>query len=166
MKEQDLGHGQHIMGFDTLDEMLAFIAKAEDAVQAQPITPQQQSIDWGAYVFRAVADGPDHALAIWGHVWSLTEWREKEIAAGATQEELEYSTERLVDAHERGYRYGEYYSEPYPKGDIGSAHISTLWPISRRDFEYARRIGWRMGNEIWERLRAEVGAAARKERKG
>lgn len=160
MKDEDLGHGIHITGFGSLEEMLEHMQAAEAEANAAYLAPQQRAIDWGAYVFRAVPDGENGALAIWGHVWTLTEWRERETKAGATEDELVYSTERLVDAHGRGYRYGEYYSEICPEGDHGSAHISTLWPITRRDYEYARRIGWRMGTEIWARLRAEIHDAA------
>jgi hypothetical protein len=64
--------------------------------------------------------------------------------------------ERTDDSYTRGYRFGRWYSVVEPDGEVGSAHISACWPISRRDFEYARRNGWRLGHQIRERLHAEM----------
>jgi hypothetical protein len=155
VKEEKAGSVHIVSG--TLEEILAYMAEAEEEANARPLLPSQREIDWGSYVFSVEEVGEGEALAIFGHVWSFDEWQEKEKRAGATQEELDYSSERIVDAHERGYRYGEYWSvATFGRPDIGSKHISVLWPISRRDFEYARRIDWRLNEEFFRRVQEQV----------
>ena len=153
-----------VRSFNSLEEMLAAMDADEEEANARPLMAPQREVTWGSYVFKVEQIADNEALAIWGHVWSLEEYQERETKAGAEPEELRYSTERLVDAHERGYRYGEYWSVVCSdRPDFGSAHVSTLWPITRRDFEYTRRNGWRLGHEIWERLSQEVFAAEKED---
>jgi hypothetical protein len=157
-------YGPRVTAYSSLEEMLTAMGQAEDEANAKRLLAPQREVTWGSYTFKAEMVGEQEALAVWGHVWSLEEYQEKERKAGAEEDELRYSTERLVDAHERGYRYGDWWSVVCSdRPDLGSSHVSVLWPITRRDFEYARRNGWRMGHEIWERLRHEVFAAEKED---
>src|SRR5215831_8369563 len=48
----------------------------------------------------------------------------------------------LESAHAAGWRYGRWYSQVDPDGDLGQHHVAHLIPISRRQFLAARRDGW------------------------
>lgn len=146
---------QWVGSFEDLDELFEEMAQDEEAANAR-VLPRQREIDWGSYVFRAVENGAGQALAIWGHVWTLEEFLEREKKAGAEPDELGYVEFRAKELHARGYRYGEYYSIVAERPDIGSAHIASLWPISRRDFEYARRLRWEIWPDFLERMKVEV----------
>lgn len=153
MKEESrLPYGGAIFSFDNMEEFFAQQA-ANEAQANTNVVPPQREITWGSYVVRLVPD-----LVIWG---SIPEWddlvaKERSYYADpfdeGEEEEFTYTIEGLKDRLERGYVFGTWSSVIEP-GELGDAHISTLWPIQRRDYEYARRLGWRMGNLVWNRIR-------------
>lgn len=148
-----------IRTFSDIEEIFSEMERDEDLANTK-VLPGQDKITWDSYVFRAVEGEQSKALAIWGHIWSLEENLERERKAGATEEELEYTKAKLLELHDRGYRYGEWWSVVcHDRPDIGDAHISTLWPISRRDFEYARRMHWEIWSSFLTKTKAEVAMA-------
>lgn len=146
MREQKLGPGINIVGFDSMEEMLAYQAEQEAIANAQ-VLPKQLEITWGDYVFRVI-DG----LAIWGEIFT----RETFLGPNEDDEELIAEWEDLQDAYDRGYRYGQWYSVVEPKGEYGSAHLVNLWKITERDFERARLVNWEVWSEFASRISEEI----------
>jgi hypothetical protein len=145
----------HIFTGKNLEEIFEQMDQAE-AEANERVLPAQRAIDWNERVFRAVSDGEGGAIAIWGKVWSQEEWQRREADAGATEAELRSSLQVLLSSHDRGYRFGEYWSVVTPEGEIGSAHISSLWPITVDDFEVAKRNEWQIWPEFLARIQGEV----------
>lgn len=115
MKEKKLGQGISVQGFDSLEELLDYQMRQESK-NANQALPEQWAIGVGDYVFRLVDE-----LPIFGHI-----------------------TQRSA-GYDKGYRYGRFYSSVLPEGEYGSAHVATLWKISRNEFNRARRLHW----EVW-----------------
>jgi hypothetical protein len=88
-----------------------------------------EEVDWGDYAATESA-----GLLIIGRVWTLEEVESGEREAGAPEEELRYTVRMMKDAHHRGYRFGEYMSEPYPDGELGSHHVSRLRKITKQQY--------------------------------
>lgn len=158
MEEQDLGHGRRIVGFSSLEEMLAYQQQREEEAQAQPLLPEQRAITWGDHVMRVV-EGP---LMIYGHIYTEEELVQIEADAGATDVEIREELRVLRETHARGYRYGRYYSEVVPKGEVGDAHLVTLWPISPEDFVEAQQRDWKLSVPLARRVVNEVRASAQR----
>jgi hypothetical protein len=148
MKEQKLPYGNAVIGFDSSDEMFAYMDEQERIAIAGAL-PEQWLIDWGSWAVRMVED-----LAIFGEIWD-----QEQVLGPDPDEEAEEELRQIIDSHRRGYRYGKWYSEVEPEGEYGSAHVVSLWEISKDDFEVGRRNGWRIWPELAFRIRRDVTAA-------
>ena len=157
MKEQKLGPGISIQGFDSLEEMLQYQAEKEQEALHNTL-PEQAAITWGDYVFRMVDD-----LAIFGHIMTPAEYLSDTIGSDepdeATVSEIEGEMKGLERSHVHGYRYGKWFSEVEPTGEYGSAHVVALWGITQEDFEQAERNGWRIWPELGLRIVRETRVA-------
>jgi hypothetical protein len=154
MKEKKLGQGKSIQGFESLEEMQRYLLAEERSMIARTL-PEQWNITWGARVVRN-ADG----LPIFGHVFTEREFLGESITGDPAQdEETMAELDDLRDAHERGYRYGRWYSTVEPDGEYGSAHVVALWEITETDFERARAGGWTLWPELAERVYTEQSQA-------
>ena len=149
MREQDLGRGQKIIGFDSFEELMAFQEKEERLANAEVIE-EQKEITWGDYVFRVIDE-----LVIFGHLFTRDEYMEDASA----------NTEDTDRWYARGYRYGQFFSEVVPRGEYGSAHIINLWPITKGDFEVAQAHGWHIWPELLDRLYNETKTALQRKEK-
>ena len=164
MKEHDLPYGMSVVGFDTMDEFWEYQAKKEAQANAAVVSLQRE-IGYGSYVVRLVPN-----LVIWGYISALEEVKAAERKYYSDPfgegEEDEYNgiIDGVTDRFKRGYRYGRFYSEVEPAGELGDAHISTLWPITEKDFERARRNRWQLWPELADRLKAQF-EEAKKEMK-
>lgn len=160
MKEQDLGRGNKIIGFDSTEEMLEYMDSKESEVaeQMKDLLEPQKGIGYGSYALRVIPYDDDTSLAIFGYIYTEDEIREQEIEAGASTEdgELEFILAGMADAHERGYRYGTWHSVVLPDGEPGDAHLVTLWPITEADYHTALDLGWEMPTHLAERIREEL----------
>jgi len=145
VKEQDLGRGQRIIGFDTQEELFNYLASQRQAsIEALAHTlPEQNAIGWGSHVFKVAP--PD--LAIFGYI--------------LTEAELEDPEELAMtrDARTRGMVYGQWFSEVVPEGEYGSTHIIECWPITTWEFRLAGEKGWQPWPELLDRVRDEIDAA-------
>jgi len=139
MKEQKLPHGHSVMGFESMEEMQAYMADAE-ARAIRAAIPRQWEISWGAYVLRVV-----DTLVIFGHIWGSSDYE--------YTEELEHER---INNYPRGYRYGKWYSEVLPEGELGSAHVSTLWEITEQEFMAAEKNNWELDEEVGKRIAREI----------
>lgn len=117
-----------VQGFDSLDEMLAYMAEQEARANAAVRPRQLAALGWGKYGLRMAEEMP-----IWTEIYT-----QDEAAEGEDPETMR----DLLASYDRGYRYGKHYSTVEPTGEIGSVHIATMWPISKDDFNVAQEIGW------------------------
>ena len=160
MKEQDLGHGRKIIGFDSAEEMFAYMAEreAELAEEMKHLTEPQKGIGYGQYVLRMTPVGEEEPLAIFGYIYTKAEFRELELAAGANPNdgELDFIMERLQSAYDRGYRYGNWFSVACPEGEPGDSPLTTLWPITEADYQHALNNGWEMPAYLVRRVHDEI----------
>lgn len=113
--------------FGSIEEAFA---KMEDAERAANLVlhPRQQSINFGDYVIREA-----HGFIIWGYILEKEQRDEGEDAG---------TVDQLDRLFVRGYRYGRWHSSVLPEGEFGDAHISTMWPIMKEDFDKAGKYGW------------------------
>jgi hypothetical protein len=151
MKEQKLGTGQSIIGFDSVEEMQDYLATQEANAIAGTLV-EQWAITWGDYVIRFVDD-----LVIWGDL----ETQEELVATETSddEEESRHELEQALDSHGRGYRFGKWFSTVEPTGEYGSAHVVTLWKISKEEFDAAGENDWEMWPELANKLANEMVAA-------
>jgi hypothetical protein len=158
MKEQDLGHGNKIIGFESMEEMQAYMAEQEQQGIKYSLD-EQWRITWGSHVVRVVDE-----LWIFGEIF--TESRYLELNGPVIEEDLDeearYELDALRDSHARGYRYGRWFSIVEPEGEYGSAHVVNLWEIDRSDFERARAARWEVPPDLAYRVGQEVGDALQK----
>lgn len=145
MREQPLGPGISVQGFDSMEEMLAYQAEQE-RIATQTAMAEQWEISYGDYVFRIIDN-----LQIFGEIFTR-----ESFLGPAPDKELVDEWVELTEAYERGYRYGRWYSKVVPEGEYGSAHVVTLWKITERDFERARMLGWEVWSELAIRMSQEI----------
>lgn len=154
MTEYEHSPRAHIVGFESMEEIMSYMAEAEETAIAQTL-PEQWDITWGDYVIRRQDD-----VAIFGVVFT-----EDELSFGteASPEEIEEELRGLRSAYGRGYRYGRWFSIVEPNGELGSAHVCSLWKISQDDFELARGKGWVIWSDLANRMYHEIsGSVVRK----
>ena len=152
MREVPLGHGNRIIGFDSLEEILEYQANAErEAIQST--LPPQWEIAEGDRVFRLVGE-----LAIFGHILTRDEFLGED-----PDEELLDEWSQFGQSYVKGYRYGRWYSVVEPTGEYGSAHVASLWKITPAEFARAQAEDWHAWPELIERVAVEI-AVARKGR--
>jgi hypothetical protein len=156
MKEQDLGMGSHIVGFDSTEEMFAYLAERRAAMAEAMLhlAEPQRRIIWGSYCVRMHPISETEVLAIFGQIYTEEEIRALELAAGSDEEELSYTMAHLRENYAAGYRYG-WWASVIEKGEPGDAHVSLCWPITRDDYEAARANQWEMSEELYARIYAE-----------
>jgi hypothetical protein len=160
MKEQDLGHGQKIVGFDSLEEMFAYQERKEQEASASTV-PEQWAIARGDRVIRI-----HHGLVIFGHIFTEAEFLMEDTVDDENSDELLAELRSLRGSFDRGYRYGKWYSVVKPSGEYGSAHVCNLWNITHGEFETGRRKEWKAWPELITKVTEELGAAqTRKEQR-
>jgi hypothetical protein len=158
VREEDLGHGNRILGFESLEEMIEYQAQQEAELaqrMAGGLPDEQEGISYGSYALRLVPTG-DKPLVIFGRVAPLKEFAVSELEHGADLDELVFTLTRLRDLHERGYRYGTWYSTVCPDGEVGDAHVTTLWPITEADYQHALNNRWECPRYLYDRVLAEM----------
>jgi hypothetical protein len=158
MKEQNLGPGITMLGFESAEEMTAYMAEREaDAIAGS--LDEQWAISWGARVLRIVDE-----LWIFGHIYTHQEYSDLEPGT-EMDDEMIAELVQLQESHDLGYRYGRWYSEVVPDGEYGSSHVINLWEITLADFEEARANDWHPSPELAFRVGTEVAEAYKKKGK-
>jgi hypothetical protein len=143
------------------EEFFQFMAQQEAEAIAHTLD-EQWAIGWGTYVLRVV-DG----LWIFGKIFTEAQFLEVEqFDEAELDEEGQYELQHLRDMHERGYRYGQWFSEVVPNGEYGSSHVVNLWEISYPDFREAQARGWEVPPELAFKVGSEVGDALQRREKG
>ena len=155
IKREKIGPGMSITtGFDSVEEMMAHLHKEEVAANKRTWPKQRALIECkeDQYYMNIAVDPRE--LFIVGEAWSLEHARREELKAfhkmeGTTQlseeqwKEFRQSCKNLEDSRKRGYIMSRGYSVIEPRGELGSVHINSMWPISKLAFEECRRQGWR-----------------------
>lgn len=133
--------GEVFRTYDSWEQMFDAIRESEARANAT-LTPAQKAVVYGSYWVTLYPDYGD--LWVFGYVLTEEESYRSEIEAGADPEEARYTAERLRDSYARGYRFGKAYSVITPEGEYGSTHVASIaMPITKEQFEQARRDGWR-----------------------
>lgn len=148
---------EHVIAYDSLDEMMTDQAKREDEANER-VTPTQSAITFGDYALNISV--MEHVGPVWGHIYTREEagrleadayakigertgskepW--KEDGFDTLEAALKYQDDHLVEQRERGYVYGDWFSTPYPDDEIGSAHVSVLIPIPQEIYDDAKAHG-------------------------
>lgn len=126
--------------YNSYEEMMQAMAENEDAANSR-VSERQREVTWGSHYvgFHPYADD---VIVIFGYVFTQEQANESELRAGASEEDAADAAAALANAHERGYRFGRGYSSFLPEGELGSTHISTIWPVSKELFDAAMVAGW------------------------
>ena len=97
----------------------------------------QRNIGWGDHVVRFAdhpAGPPDRPLVIFGAIPTEAEY--------LRAEGLDVLDIRREMSMARGYRWGRWHSSVVPDGELGSAHVVNLQPISSAEFDDAGSVMW------------------------
>jgi hypothetical protein len=128
------------IGFDSMDEMQAYLETAEREAFAR-INPVQRWVmhatDETVYWVRSW----EHIL-IFGEAWTAQQMIDSETEHGADEDEAKHSAQHILDQRRRGYLFGKAWSVIEPRGELGTTHVSEVVPIPFALFEYARRNDW------------------------
>jgi len=145
MREQDIGHGNKILGFDTKEEMEAYLesSRRRDHEALAEAVAEQNTLTYGSYVARVAGD-----LLIFGRIMTEDEF----------EDPLEW-VQVQESRDEYGQIYGQWYSIACPEGEYGSAHIISCWPIPEAVFVYAKHANWVPWAELIHTLKEEISAA-------
>lgn len=136
----------NVRSYGSFDEMMSDMAAAE-AEANEKVTDIQRQITWGSKAMALVYHGTTY-IPIFGsvyskqHLWDSERKYYPEKMSDEQDEEFSEILSNIEDAHERGYRYGDWFSILEPAGEIGSHHIVNLYPITDEDFEVAKASGW------------------------
>jgi len=123
--------------FNSLEEMLDYEAKAE-AKANEAIVEKQREVVWGSHFIKV-----NHDIAVFGYVPTKEENHEGILrASGHVKIVADAEMEDLEKAYDRGYRFAMHYSAAVPKGELGSSHLSQLWPITKEEFLQAKAESW------------------------
>jgi len=150
MKEQNLGRGVKVLGFETMEEMVAYQLNAEHEAN-QHCLDEQKAIPWGGYVLRVEDD-----LSIFGRLYTKEEYMEDGSVDSSNADTF----------FNRNFRYGQFFSVVVPTGEYGSAHVVELWPITKSDFDEAQERAWTMWPELLDRVYTETKEALERREKG
>jgi hypothetical protein len=127
---------QQIQFFDDIDDMFAALDKGVKKANDMTL-PRQKLIQYGDYWMRMWED-----LIIFGRISTTEELDAEERRLGATEEEIAYEHEAMDYSYSRGFRFGRAYSIVEPTGELGDTHISQMVPITKEEFEDAKRLNW------------------------
>lgn len=131
-----------IIEFDNLDDMLAYQARLEEAAQ-QAILPSQRAMKPGDFWMRPV---DEMGIFVFGRWHTPDEVYEAEREAGAPEAEAQQARAHEAERAARGYMFGTAYSPIEPEGELGSTHVSLVWPISEGEFLNAQDHFWELGS--------------------
>jgi len=125
-----------IQAFDNLDDMFAAINRGIDRANSM-VLPRQSLIKQGDYWMRMWED-----VIIFGRISTTEELDAEERRLGASEEEIEWEHETMENSYSNGFRFGRAYSVIESEGELGDTHISTMVPITKEEFEDAKRLNW------------------------
>lgn len=132
-----------VHSFESVEQALAFMAERERAANEQ-VTETQREITEGSY-FKRVLDIPEHVV-IYGYIPTMDEVERTERAYltedAEGEAEWEFTKQMMLDSRKRGYFFSHCYSVIVPEGEMGDVHISTMQPITKAEFDEAKRNDW------------------------
>lgn len=141
-----------------MEDLQAILEKSREQREAadNAASPLQKAITWGDYV---LSRDPNSGVYVFG---MLTP-RETLIAEETEGIEDEYLVKAIKDEiderHRQHLRFGRFFSsldENTKKGEHGTKHVVSLWPISKEDFEAAEANGWEASESLIDRVQDEV----------
>lgn len=137
-----------VRSFESMDDMIAYMRDQTGKANAG-LAPEQASLRPGCYwVQFAYAED----VAIFGHSFTTDLYVSSELDATDESESVElYGSHQAHADHLRkehandwanGYMFGRAYSIYEPKGELGSTHKASVWPISPATFAAAGGANW------------------------
>lgn len=155
MEKHELpGGGMFASG--TWEELQELMARNEYTANTE-LWPEQKNMleTKGDQYFLNIQPGLD--FAIFGEAWSVETSDRSELKSygvksveelstgdNGDREAYDYTCKALRASRERGYIFGQAYSIVCPDGELGSTHVSQMWPISKEAFEEARTLNWKL----------------------
>jgi hypothetical protein len=154
IKEESFGMGSGIaFGFKDFDDFARYLGKKEREAMARILPEQERMIDCEKEQFFINIAVDLRELFIAGEAWSLSRARKEELASYKVESVTELSdedkecfnesTRMMWSSRKRGYIFGRAYSEIEPRGELGSTHVTCMWPIPEAAFKEAKEQNWR-----------------------
>jgi len=126
----------HVQEFNSLEEMLAEIARQREAADAH-VGDRGRLFRPGQ---RFVRLAPEFGTIIYGEILDPIE---AEREAGADEDELEFQRQLRDAPHMVNFRFCRCWSEICPEGEFGDVHVSSMHlDITAAEFDRARDAGW------------------------
>jgi hypothetical protein len=126
----------HVQGFDSMDEMMATMAAAEDSANAGLFPGQIRARDDVLNTIHWAQVVSDWDIVIFGVTPPIAVIAERDPGFD------------IADNRERGYLTGTAYSNVEPDGEIGDTHVSQIVPIDAEVFVLAQAAGWPSFTEV------------------
>ena len=134
------------MTFETDEEMWATMHRMEQQANALLLPAQcrlRDSVETAMWWFQAYSD-----FNIWGRAWTVAECDASSRKFSDDEAEILSETNAVLEARTRGYLFGMAHSIVTPEGELGSTHVSKVFPISEQLFELARAADWNIVDEL------------------
>lgn len=141
-----------VVSYGSFEEMMAEQQKKEEEAN-QRVLAIQREITYGSYALRPY-ETKEGILPILCKVPTIEEFLEDEgydENNPEDMEEKEYALQSLKQRYERGYRFA-YCSSIIEPGEWGDFHISTAFPITKEEYEFAAAHDWHISPETWTRV--------------
>lgn len=153
--------------FGSIDEMYEQMHRHEEAALQDTLPDQIDGCSWGKYGIRMAPvnkmvqqikgiDLGEEEIMIFTDIFTAEQLEEMELEAGASEAEAMEFSQRKHELYDRGYRSGMHYSIVEPEGELGDAHVFTMWPITKDDFAWAKAHGWKLHPGAMARVQNEI----------
>lgn len=142
----------HLFGgmYPSVQAMIRARSKVEYVLGQQVTETQRDLCVPGCWAYFEIADAfrepNEHGstrLTVFGEVPDIDDLERSERASGCDDAHARLLRKRIVNAHNRGWLFGRWYSVVTgDNGEWGAVHISTLEPLTHESFLEARARGW------------------------
>jgi hypothetical protein len=144
----------HLFGgrYPSVQSLIRARTKVEWALNQHVTQEQRDKCVPGCWVFFEVDTyskvlGPNgepgtKRIPIFGEIPDVEDLEKTERTANADDAHARGLRRRVIDAHNRGWLFGKWYSTLAPEGEWGAMHISTLVPMTQESFLASKARGW------------------------
>jgi hypothetical protein len=128
-EEQKVAPGITAIGFETTEELVAWMDEQRAEVMSRSIDPNQMQVGYGDHAVRFI-----DSLIIFLYVPTLAEQDEDPSVLDAV--DFKQRSENML--------WTDAYSTQVVDGELGYTHRSVVWPISERCFLAAKGVNWQV----------------------
>lgn len=144
-----------------MEDLQAILEKSREQREAadNAASPLQKAITWGDYV---LSRDPNSGVYVFGMLTPRDKLIAEETEDLDDVKDIELITHIVMEIDERHrqhLRFGRFFSsmdENTKKGEYGTKHVVSLWPISKEDFEAAEANDWEASESLIDRVQDEV----------